>query len=360
MNSKIKPKTKSILIITAISLAILLISLTVGFSLGDNTDLEDFSFLIKNDIDVMYSEAGSFKSNSLKIYLAALDNREFTVRGKYLLIRYDDPYNHETINKISDVSCDIRDGELNITYDIAKTSKASVSNLKAVLVNSVYMIIKLKDDIDSVTVNGISISKFGGGIVGLKDRVYGVVDEDMRTIVPFEYSRIKNAEFNRSDKAYYFAYRAGFCALLDEDFNILISTARRYTAFYYVNEDRFAVEYIKNINDHTNECYISLIDSNGNLLVDEVPGKLYSNGNIPFDNANGEAMFSYECRIGVIDSDLNIIYEAQFFDMSPVMGFSPDTGTDDYIMWYETFDNEGNYSGSVVNGRDLSLCLKGE
>lgn len=341
-------------IVFFIILAVLITNFTVGCSLRGGTNLEDFSYLVKDNIKVFYSEAFYFAVNKYKIYLAALGENEFIIKDDYLLIKVDDSSVDGEIKRISNVKYYIEENKLHLGYEVSSFESSNSCES-----TSIYLMLKAPDEeLNYVFVNSNQIRSFEGGVVVLENGVYGVVDGKMETIVPFEYELIKKAEWTKSEKTYYKAYKDEFIELWDSDSNMICGADQGYTDYYYINENKFIVECMT-INENRKTYKISSIDGNGQNLGKSIDGILIWSDIAPFDNSNDEGIFSVCGPCGVIDSDLNVLYEPEYYSIKPVLESHDISGAVNYVMWYETFDQDGRYAGALANGEDLEEGYKG-
>ncbi len=183
-------------------------------------------------------------------------------------------------------------------------------------VSTVRCIVRLDREISSLTVDGVAYSKYDGGYICVGD-LWGVVDENLKIIVPIQYDIIRELGTFNSDNPYYYMTTEAGMGLMDSEYRVLLEPA--YGNIFFVNDNRFVVTTPSGAAKF-GDSQIGVVDRNGDLICDYIDG--FIDGSAHFDNAPCQAVFSRMGNNGmylegVVDSDLNIIIEPIYNDVVP-------------------------------------------
>ncbi len=164
-------------------------------------------------------------------------------------------------------------------------------------------IIRLENDISSLTVDDKEYRKYDGGFIRAGG-LWGVVDEELNIIVPIKYDIIRQLDADKADGLYYYMTTEKGMGLMDADFQTLLEPV--YGNICYVSGDKIIV--MKGPRDEINDLQTGIVDRNGNLTHEYIDG--FVSGR--FGGVH-QAVFSRkkgnDCFEGVVDDDLNIVIE---------------------------------------------------
>ncbi len=238
---------------------------------------------------------------------------------------------------------------LTISREIKRISSgcAPVSSLE-------NYIIRLENDISSLTVDGEDYTEYNGGQVCFKER-YGMVDKDLNLVVPIKYNSIYDVTAYDSGNLYYYIQTDDGAGVMDSQYNILVEPI--YGDVNLVNDDRFAVLKYGRNDAPQGINQIGLVDGNGNFIHEYIEGNLgYS---ADFNNKPHQTEFARRdengnWHSGVIDGDLNIVIEPKFdFLREWSVGVYGD------FVYYASLEN-GDQAFFDINGNQITPFEKGD
>lgn len=304
------------------------------------------AFLTKTADQMKYSECDNDSALSMYFDLLVLKGDEYYIADldseRYLLFYCVYSGYGEKMTSITDVNkkYDADKLTVSITKEIVNTKQfgcePDYSYTKC--------IIKLENDITSLSVDGRDYCEYDGGFIRAAD-LWGVVDEELNVIVPIQYGTIRKLDEYRADDTYYYMTTDKGMGLMDAEFQTILQPI--YSNIYFVKNDRFIVGKGPRDEIEPNEWQIGIVDKNGDLLHEYIDG--YINGYGSFNNAARQAIFSktdgddyYE---GVIDEELNIIIEPIYKDVRDF-----DAGAAE-IRFYVVENNNGEFAVIDSSGK---------
>lgn len=318
-------------LICSVGLCFLLTGCSINYSPSADTDTKKLSTeeleLIQN-ADTVYDIAelftGKTKRDELQysecdrnppfsMYFELLGLKEYFIvdydHEKYLLFDYAYVDYTSKMTSITGINKNYNADHLSLSVTYRTKSEPNIGCFPSI--SSARCILKLDQEITSLTVNNTPYTPYDGGYVHIGD-LYGVADAELNIIVPIQYTLITDLDTYETDQHYYRMTTKQGAGLMDENFQVLLQP--QYDNIFFLYDNQFIVT--RGVRSGTGlvGSEIGIVDSEENLLYGYIDG--FINGDEHFYRDVHQMVFGRmvgdDYLEGVIDDHLNIIIEPQY------------------------------------------------